>query len=330
MQNNKLVVIGLDCASPMLVEQWLDELPNIKKVASKGFRTTYRTCIPPITVPAWAVLLSGKDPGELGIYGFRNRVTNSYNDIWIADATKVKEPRLWDMLDKQGRRSIVVGVPETFPAKKINGVMLTSFLTPDLDANWAYPKEVGAKVLEKFGDYILDARGFRDDDKERIKEDCYALAKNRFDVATYLAQEEEWDFLMLVEMGGDRMHHAFWKYTDPTHKDFEEANQYKDVMKEYYKFVDKKIGELLKVLPEEATIVIMSDHGAKSMDGALCINEWLIQEGYLVLNKYPDKISKFNELDVDWSKTKAWGWGGYYSRIFLNVKDREENGIIEP
>ena len=34
-------------------------------------------------------------------------------------------------------------------------------------------------------------------------------------------------------------------------------------------------------------ILLVSDHGAKRIDGGICINEWLIREGYLVPQKYP-------------------------------------------
>jgi predicted AlkP superfamily phosphohydrolase/phosphomutase len=64
------------------------------------------------------------------------------------------------------------------------------------------------------------------------------------------------------------------------------------------------------------------------MKGAFCINEWLIKEGYLVLKNYPKEITDINHCDVDWEKTKAWGWGGYYARVFFNVIDREEKGTI--
>jgi predicted AlkP superfamily phosphohydrolase/phosphomutase len=74
--------------------------------------------------------------------------------------------------------------------------------------------------------------------------------------------------------------------------------------------------------------MLVSDHGTAGMKGAFCINEWLIEKGYLVLKRYPDKVTDLDKCEVDWSKTKAWGWGGYYARIFLNVKGRESNGVI--
>ncbi|MBD3187682.1 phosphodiesterase, partial [Candidatus Bathyarchaeota archaeon] len=59
-------------------------------------------------------------------------------------------------------------------------------------------------------------------------------------------------------------------------------------------------------------------------------NEWLIENGHLALKRYPENITSPTKLEIDWSNTKAWGWGGYYSRIFFNVKNREPNGIILP
>jgi predicted AlkP superfamily phosphohydrolase/phosphomutase len=66
------------------------------------------------------------------------------------------------------------------------------------------------------------------------------------------------------------------------------------------------------------------------MDGAIAVNEWLIQNGYLALKHYPTQPTRFEELDVDWSRTCAWGEGGYYGRVFLNVEGREPQGTVPP
>ncbi len=67
------------------------------------------------------------------------------------------------------------------------------------------------------------------------------------------------------------------------------------------------------------------------MDGGICTNEWLRREGYLTLYDDPPdgRVTPFEKVEIDWSKTAAWGDGGYYGRIFLNVAGREPNGIIE-
>jgi predicted AlkP superfamily phosphohydrolase/phosphomutase len=66
------------------------------------------------------------------------------------------------------------------------------------------------------------------------------------------------------------------------------------------------------------------------MEGGVCINDWLIQEGYLTLSDDIDGVIPVAKAPIDWSRTMAWGDGGYYGRLFLNVKGREPEGVIEP
>jgi predicted AlkP superfamily phosphohydrolase/phosphomutase len=73
----------------------------------------------------------------------------------------------------------------------------------------------------------------------------------------------------------------------------------------------------------------MSDHGARRMVGGVCFNDWLRQESYLSLTEEIEGMVPIAKAPIDWSKTVAWGDGGYYGRLFLNVKGREPQGIVE-
>jgi predicted AlkP superfamily phosphohydrolase/phosphomutase len=77
-------------------------------------------------------------------------------------------------------------------------------------------------------------------------------------------------------------------------------------------------------------VLVVSDHGAKRMDGGICVNEWLRQEGYLVLRDEPKGAVRLTPDLIDWPRTTAWGEGGYYSRVFLNVEGREPEGKVAP
>jgi predicted AlkP superfamily phosphohydrolase/phosphomutase len=66
------------------------------------------------------------------------------------------------------------------------------------------------------------------------------------------------------------------------------------------------------------------------MEGCININDWMIQEGYLKIAGKPDKTVRLQNAGVDWTRTRAWGLGGYYGRVFLNVKGREPQGIVDP
>ncbi len=329
-----LAIIGLDCADPKLVfEEFWDELPNMRKIAQNGSFGKLRSTIPPITVPAWMSMMTGKDPGELGIYGFRNRKDYSYDSVVFANSKFIKYETVWDTLGKHGYKSIALGVPLTYPPKPINGYLVTSFLTPSTKVDYTYPKSLKIEIEKWVGEYMLDVENFRTNDKDRLLKDMYKMTEKRFEVAKHLVSEKEWDFFMMVVMGTDRMHHAFWAHHDPTHFKHDPNSPYKNAIKDYYKYVDKKIGVLVKLFPSDTKIMVVSDHGIQKMEGGIAVNDWLIQKGYLTLKempKEPTRIGKLISNDmIDWAKTKAWGMGGYYGRIFLNVKGREPKGTIE-
>src|SRR5205814_9829537 len=88
--------------------------------------------------------------------------------------------------------------------------------------------------------------------------------------------------------------------------------------------------KLLAFADDATAVLVVSDHGAKRMDGGICVNEWLIANGYLSLAEKPASPVPLSKAKVDWSRTKAWGEGGYYARVFLNVAGREPNGTVAP
>jgi predicted AlkP superfamily phosphohydrolase/phosphomutase len=99
-------------------------------------------------------------------------------------------------------------------------------------------------------------------------------------------------------------------------------------MLDYYKGIDEKLGRLLAYADDDTAVLVLSDHGAKRIDGGICVNEWLRQEGYLALLEEPTSPTALKPDMVDWSKTIAWGEGGYYCRLFLNVAGREPEGQV--
>jgi predicted AlkP superfamily phosphohydrolase/phosphomutase len=150
----------------------------------------------------------------------------------------------------------------------------------------------------------------------------------RFRLAQRLLAEP-WDFFMMVEMGPDRLHHAFWRYHDPGHRLHDPASPFLTAMRKYYQRLDGLIGRLVERLPRDTLILVVSDHGAQAMQGGLAINQWLINEGYLVL-KDPKARGELKPDMVDWCRSKVWSSGGYYARLFLNLAGREPQGAVPP
>jgi predicted AlkP superfamily phosphohydrolase/phosphomutase len=327
----RLVIIGLDCAEPSLVfDRWRNDLPNLARLMSQGSYGLLESCIPAITVPAWSCMMSGRDPGELGIYGFHNRVDRTYQHMAVANGSAVHFPRLWDILSEADWKVGVVGVPGTYPPYPVNGALISCFLTPSTSVNFTYPAELRTQIKEWVGHYLLDVPNFRSQNKERILRDIYTMCQQRFSVASHILGQDAPDMLMLVEMGVDRIHHALWKYMDASHPLHIPHASLSEAIHNYYCYVDKRIGELLQQCGDETAVLVVSDHGARPLMGGVCINEWLQSEGYLRLQAQPDKPTTLEQAAVDWKLTKAWSAGGYYGRIFLNVRGREPEGIIAP
>jgi len=304
-------------------------LPNIRKLMENGIYGELESTIPAITCPAWMSMMTSKNPGKLGFYGFRNRANYSYDEMIIANAKLVKEDTVWRILTRHGKKSIIIGVPQTYPPKPLNGYMITSFLTPDTNSRYTYPASLKDEIKEVVGDYMLDVEEFRTENKDYLLQQIYEMTEKRFKVATHLMNTKEWDFFMMVEMGPDRIHHGFWKFFDEQHRKYESGSKYVSAIEDYFKYLDEKIGELLSNVDDDTTVIVVSDHGIKRMEGGICVNEWFIREGYLTLKETPKQVRPLRTADIDWDRTKAWGSGGYYARIFLNVKGREPNGIIE-
>ena len=326
----KVLVIGLDCAPPELVfDKYNDDLPHISRLMEQGAWGKLKSCDPPITVPAWSCMTSSQDPGQLGIYGFRNRFDHSYDKLAIATSNAVKADRVWDILSRVDKNVAVIGVPGTYPPRPVNGLMVSCFLTPSIDSQYTYPSALRQEIAATVGEYMVDAKGFRTENKDWLLRQIYEMTEKRFRLVRHFLRTKPWDFFMFVEMGTDRIHHGFWKYMDTTHRSYEKGNRFEQSIKEYYQYIDREIGELVELVGRNTVILIVSDHGAKKMDGGICINEWLIQNGYLTLKHSPEGIASIDKCEVDWSKTIAWAEGGYYGRLFINVKGREPEGVVE-
>ncbi len=327
----RVLVLGLDSAEPSLMfDQFAADMPNVTRLREGGVWGKLESVIPPITVPAWACSMSSKDPGQLGIYGFRNRSDHSYENMAIANGRSVEEKQVWDYLGDAGKQSILIGVPPSYPPKPVQGIRVGCFLSPNTQSKYTYPEQIREEIARVAPNYMVDVPNFRTDDKQWLLGKIYEMTEERFKVIRHFMKEKPWDYMMAVEIGVDRLHHGFWKYHDVEHIKHEPGNAMLRSIHDYYAWLDRQIGSVLELVDDDTSVILMSDHGAKRMDGGIALNEWLIDEGYLVLEEKPNGIVPLEKCKVNWAQTRAWGSGGYYGRVFLNVKGREPNGTIEP
>jgi predicted AlkP superfamily phosphohydrolase/phosphomutase len=325
----KTLVIGLDCAAPELL-LGDERLTNFRRLMAGGCYGRLESVIPPITVPAWMCMSTSQDPGSLGVYGFRNRTNHTYDALGILNSRSITELAIWDQVAREGKKANIIGVPPNFPPRKVNGISVGCFLTPDtFKDSYTFPAAVQKQIAQLVGDYPVDVKGFRTGDKAWLRDEIFSMSRKHFEVVRHFLQHSEWDYFQFVEIGLDRIHHGFWKYHDPQHVLHEARSPFADVIRDYYLYLDDELGRIFEVLTEDTAILVVSDHGAQRLDGGFCVNEWLVREGLLILDEYPKEVTPFAKLRVNWDKTRVWSEGGYYARVFLNVKGREPRGMIE-
>jgi predicted AlkP superfamily phosphohydrolase/phosphomutase len=324
----KTLVIGLDCAAPEILFN-TPGLRHIRGLMERGCWGKLESVIPPITVPAWMCMSTSQDPGSLGVYGFRNRVDHSYSHLGVVNSKSITAPAIWDVIAERGERSIIVGVPPSYPPRQVNGINVGCFLTPDTKQNeYTYPAGIKNEIQQLVGDYPVDVKGFRTENKDWLHEQILEMTRKHFEVIRYLMTMHEWDYFQFVEIGLDRVHHGFWKYHDKQHRQYVPGNPYECVITDYYANLDEEIGKTLELLDDDTTVLVVSDHGAQRLEGGFCVNEWLCREGLLTLKQSPEKPTPFRPDLVDWERTRVWSEGGYYARVFFNVEGREPNGTI--
>ena len=323
----KLLVLGLDCAAPALL--FGDErLVNIRRLMAGGCFGRLESVVPPITIPAWRCMVTSQDPGSLGVYGFRNRADHSYGGLTTANAKSFKAPAIWDYLAMEGRKSVLIGVPPSFPPPRLNGISVGCFMTPSVTDTYTHPPEVADEIARLVGEYPVDVKGFRTDDKAWLRDQIFEASRKQFTVVRHFLQHAEWDYFHYVNILLDRVHHGFWKYMDATHPEYVPDSEFANVIGDFYLHLDAEIGRVLELVDDDTAVLIVSDHGAQALHGGFCVNEWLVQQGLLALLEYPAEPTPFGKLAVDWSRTSVWSEGGYYARVFLNVKGREPNGVV--
>jgi predicted AlkP superfamily phosphohydrolase/phosphomutase len=329
-KTSKVLVIGLDCVPPEFVfERYSKDLPNISRLASSGVSGTVKSSVPPSSTNAWASMATSTEPSSIGIYDYIYRINRSYNNVGVINSTLVKDDSIWDVISKDGKKVIVVNVPMTYPPKKVNGLMVSGILTPET-AECTYPVELKKELDDVTGGYLIGVPDPRHLDRKELLKRLYELAGIRFKAIKHLIKNKEWDFFMAVIYATDAMMHNFWRYIDKDHRKHEADSGLENAIKNFLIYVDREVGEIVELAGSETMVVLMSDHGAKRMDGRININEWLIKEGYLHLKSTPSEKTSILTADVDWNRTKAFAMGAYYGCIYLNVKGRDPEGIVEP
>ena len=310
----RLFVLGLDGVPYSLLtsESGRRLMPVLSGLLDQGACLPMRSVLPTVSSVAWATYSTGVNPGKHGIFGYVDRHPDPFTAL-IPTARELKQPTLWEHLSRLGQRVGVMNVPLTYPPKAVNGFMVACFLSPEL-ASATYPVELAPRLMEL--DYRLDVdTSLAHEDLEAFAGEASITLSRRFEAALDLMTQESWDFFQLNVTSTDRINHFLWGQW----RDGEDPMATRFL--EFYRRLDSYIGELTAKLASSCHLVVLSDHGFTRLKGEVYLNQWLQDNGYLLLGRGQKELKNMH------ADTKAYSLAP--GRIFINLAGREEKGGVE-
>ncbi len=294
-----IYLLGLDGASLNTLRETLDRihLPNFERMLEKGSSADLRSVYPYVTAPAWTTIFSGVNPGKHGIF----ELFDVREDKVVPSNMRATDvPLLWDYLTWANKRTLVVGIPFIHPAPKINGIFVTGRFSAKPSC---YPEDIGG---------LYDLKGFNYDDlsmeektekifvegSDNISTSILEGLERRAATVSKMLDSEKWDVAIIVEGLPDDLLHL--SYGDNS------------VVDRMYLALDRLVGEIMKRMTPEDSLIIFSDHGFCKIENVLFMNEWLLKQQYMTLDQ--TLLSRFLMwLGLDWD---ALSEDGFTSRVF--------------
>ncbi len=270
----RVAVIGLDGVGLPLVQDLIarGQAPTLARLAASGTLAPMRSSIPTISSVSWTGFMTGKNPGKHGVYGFTDLKPGTMS-MFFPNFGNVHGETLWDVAGRAGKRCIVLNIPNTYPARALNGLLVSGFVAVNLERA-VYPAALLPQLTAD--GYKIDVDYVNADQRpEHFFTDLDATLEARRRAYLKLIRDEPWDLFIGVITECDRLHHYFWsQYVDaaaPLHQRF----------LDFYRRLDDVLGELIEALPRDVPLFVIADHGHTLIHREFFPNAWLREQGLL-------------------------------------------------
>jgi predicted AlkP superfamily phosphohydrolase/phosphomutase len=290
-ESSRVFVLGLDGATFDLLIPMIEQgrLPTFARLFREGAHAPLNSTILSHSAPAWTSFATGKNPGKHSISGFTQLQPNAYT-LRLLKGSDNKARTIWDLLSAKNRNVIVINIPMTYPPRPVNGVLVSGLDAPGLQSNFTYPPEFREEIFRVSPNYRINLHlgGFLQSHKRRIEAIGVMLAsiEARRRLVLHLMRNRPWDFFAVRFNSPDNVQHQFWRFMDKTHRYYDPncPEELKNAIPTIYQKLDETAALVLEALPADATLVVMSDHGAgPRTNKTVRLNEWLAGREYLAL-----------------------------------------------
>jgi predicted AlkP superfamily phosphohydrolase/phosphomutase len=283
--SRRVLVLGLDGGTFDLLDPLMEagELPFLRSLAAKGVRAPLRSVYPAKTIPAWYSFATGRDPGELGVFGFAEPTDEPGHSHLVRSFRPVEA--FWDRLSRLGVKVGVVNFPV------LSGYPLHGFVLPGMLSEGAttYPRELRAEVEAALGSgYPGELPTFRESERDAWVAEATEAVRRRAKAAASLAEHHRPGFLFALFRETDRIEHQLWNELDrPV------AEIPADLLA-FWRTVDAACAEVDRAFRAgggPALTLVISDHGHGAVRSDFLTNRWLHREKLLVFRSEPRALS---------------------------------------
>lgn len=274
-------VLGLDGVPWDRLRAWADagELPNFAALIEEGAAGPLTSTKPANTALAWPSIATGVWPDKHGVYAFYKLGTNYHHRV--NTSKDVSCPSLWEMLSP----AVAVNVPMTYPAREINGTMVTGMMTPSKNERYTYPPDFAAEIERFVPDYEigLDWNEYQGR-KSSFTTALDSLVDRRSELMQVLMDQDDWRLFFFVYTAPDRLQHLIWD---------------EEVLLQHYRKLDEILGEVWEYVAErESNLFVISDHGFGPISNYVHVNRVLANEGYLTPKSDSGTRSTLSKIGV--------------------------------
>jgi predicted AlkP superfamily phosphohydrolase/phosphomutase len=308
-KDRKVVIIGLDGVPYTLLVDYMERgiMPELSRLCQNGKLFRMKSTLPEVSSVAWTSFMTGKNPGEHGIFGFMEIDRESYEYIF-PNFISLKEQPIWE---REDIKTVAFNIPQTYPARQMNGIMVSGFVAIDLKKA-TYPERVFT-YLNGMG-YKLDVNTkLVTENPEAFFKDLFDTFEKRGKAIEYLYDNEDWHLFIGTITETDRLHHFFF--------DSAQEGQYFEIFERYYRELDRFIGSMAeKAIKDGAVFMTCSDHGFTPIKTEVYINRWLIENGYL-------KLNSSEGLKGITTESKAFCLDP--SRIYIHLEEKYRKGAVK-
>jgi predicted AlkP superfamily phosphohydrolase/phosphomutase len=332
----RALVIGIDGGDFAAVDPLVDRglLPNLAALLRRSASASTTCTWPAHTAPGWSTFVSASQPGGHGIYQFFQTQDPDYRAT-VTTADRLGRSSVWDWLAAQGYSLGLVNVPMSHPPRDLPGYQVSWPLQQTM--HYCRPRSLLGELARNGVHFQSDlATMFRGDYGYLEQAESTVAARARS--MSYLLRTRPTDLAMVVFTEVDRVGHHYWHFTDPGHPRYQPApadSGWDRALTRIYQAVDAAIGELLAVVDEDTSVLLVSDHGLGTGRHAFSVHAVLSGAGLLATRPATagePTASWFTEngRTVDFDRTLAYQpVPGSYG-INLNLRGRQRAGLVEP